>query len=148
MIRGLFSLVLVLALLGGGAAALAQSDTGEIDIVVQNSTGNAPVVLARVLLDGPVITSEFTPDNGKVRFTEVPDGIYRARVFARGGSPVLIVWPDLPRLRPEHAAAALGDLEAGCDVVLGPAIDGGFYLIALQRPLPTHNRLPTMVRAI
>jgi glycosyltransferase A (GT-A) superfamily protein (DUF2064 family) len=42
----------------------------------------------------------------------------------------------------QHARAALGDLEAGCDVVLGPAIDGGFYLIGLARPLPQLFALP------
>jgi glycosyltransferase A (GT-A) superfamily protein (DUF2064 family) len=59
-----------------------------------------------------------------------------ARVFARSNGPLLIAWPDLPRLRREHAAAALDDLAAGCDVVLGPVIDGGFYMIAIARPLP------------
>ncbi len=63
------------------------------------------------------------------------------RVFARSDGPLLIVWPDLPRLRPEHAAAAGGDLAAGCDITLGPAIDGGFYLIGLARPLPQLFRL-------
>ncbi len=82
--RRLFGLCLTLALLAGAAPVLAQTDTGEIDIVVQDAASKAPVVLARVLLDGPVITSEFTGDNGRVRFTEVPDGVYRARVFARG----------------------------------------------------------------
>jgi glycosyltransferase A (GT-A) superfamily protein (DUF2064 family) len=52
------------------------------------------------------------------------------------------VWPDLPRLRSDHAVAALGDLEAGCDVVLGPAVDGGFYLIGVARPLPKLFSLP------
>jgi glycosyltransferase A (GT-A) superfamily protein (DUF2064 family) len=59
-----------------------------------------------------------------------------ARVFVHHDGPLLIVWPDLPRLREHHARAALGDLEAGCELVLGPAIDGGFYLIGLSRPLP------------
>jgi hypothetical protein len=65
-------------------AALAQSDTGEIWITVQDAGTKAPVILARVLLDGPVVTSEFTGNDGKVHFIDVPDGIYRARVFARG----------------------------------------------------------------
>jgi uncharacterized protein len=65
-----------------------------------------------------------------------------ARVFARKDGPLLIVWPDLPRLRPEHAAAALDDLEAGCDAVLGPVIDGGLYLLAIARPLPKLFALP------
>ncbi len=64
------------------------------------------------------------------------------RVFARADGPLLIVWPDLPRLRPEHAAGALEDLDAGCDLVLGPAIDGGFYLVGLARPLPRLFTLP------
>lgn len=63
---------------------MAQSDTGEIDIAVQQASDKKPVVLARVLLDGPVVASEYTGDNGKVAFTDVPDGIYRARVFGRG----------------------------------------------------------------
>ncbi len=88
MTRRLLAFFLILALLLGAAPALAQSDTGEIDIVVQDAGSKAPVVLARVLLDGPVITSEYTGDNGKVHFTEVPDGIYRARVFARGFNAV------------------------------------------------------------
>ena len=65
-----------------------------------------------------------------------------ARVFARHSGPLLIVWPDLPRIRPEHARAALDDLGAGCDVVLGPALEGGFYLIGINRPLPKLFALP------
>jgi glycosyltransferase A (GT-A) superfamily protein (DUF2064 family) len=48
--------------------------------------------------------------------------------------PLLIVWPELPCWRPDHASAALGDLADGCQVSLGPVFDGGFYLVALARP--------------
>jgi glycosyltransferase A (GT-A) superfamily protein (DUF2064 family) len=65
-----------------------------------------------------------------------------ARLFARGVGPVLIIWPDLARWRPDHAISALGDLTAGCDVALGPEFDGGFYMIALARPLPALFQLP------
>ena len=65
-----------------------------------------------------------------------------ARVFARGAGPLIIVWPDLPRLRAVHATAALGDLDAGCDVAFGPVFDGGFYLIAIARPMPKLFALP------
>jgi hypothetical protein len=64
--------------------AYAQSDTGEIDIVVTDAANKKPLDLARVLLDGPVITAEITSSNGKVIFTDVPDGIYRARIVKRG----------------------------------------------------------------
>ncbi len=84
-------------------------------------------------------TSMF-PQNGDGIAGRVADAA--ARVFARAAGPLLIVWPDLPQLRPEHAAGALDDLAAGCDLVLGPAIDGGFYLVGLARPLPQLFSLP------
>jgi glycosyltransferase A (GT-A) superfamily protein (DUF2064 family) len=68
-----------------------------------------------------------------------------ARVFARGPGPLVIVWPDLPLLRPTHGAAALDDLSAGCDVVFGPVFDGGFYLIAIARPMPKLFGMPEQI---
>jgi hypothetical protein len=64
--------------------ARAQSESAQIDIVVVDAATKQPLDLARVLLDGPVITSELTGKNGKVVFTDVPDGIYRARIVRRG----------------------------------------------------------------
>src|SRR5580698_11235126 len=61
--------------------ACAQSDSGEITIAVTDAQTKQAVGLARVLLDGAVITSELTGTNGKVTFTDVPDGIYRCRVI-------------------------------------------------------------------
>ena len=80
------------------------------------------------------------PQNGEGIAGRLADA--SARVLARSGGPLLIVWPDLPQLRVSHAAAALADLEAGCDVVLGPAIDGGLYLVGIARPLPELFALP------
>jgi len=81
-------------------------------------------------------------------FPQIGDGIAArvadaaARVSQHHGGPLLIVWPDLPRLRAEHASAALGDLASGCDVAFGPVIDGGFYLIGVARPMPELFALP------
>jgi len=80
------------------------------------------------------------PQNGDGIAARLADAA--ARVFAHHTGPLLIVWPDLPRLRPEHARAALEDLRAGCDVVLGPAIDGGLYLIGISHPVPKLFALP------
>lgn len=65
-----------------------------------------------------------------------------ARLFTRGDGPVLIIWPDLPRWRANHACGALSDLADGCDVSLGPEFDSGFYMIGLARPLPALFGLP------
>jgi glycosyltransferase A (GT-A) superfamily protein (DUF2064 family) len=80
------------------------------------------------------------PQNGEGIAGRLADA--SSRVLARSGGPLLIVWPDLPRLRPAHAEWALDDLRSGCDVVLGPAIDGGLYLVGIGRPLPELFALP------
>jgi len=80
------------------------------------------------------------PQNGDGIVARVADAA--ARVFGGQDGPLLVAWPDLPRLRPEHASAALDDLGAGCDVVLGPAIDGGLYLIGIRKSLPELFTLP------
>jgi uncharacterized membrane protein YgcG len=64
-------------------ASAQQDDSGSIRIVVVDQASKAPIELARVVLDGPVVTSEFTDKKGLVVFTQVPDGIYRARVVRR-----------------------------------------------------------------
>jgi hypothetical protein len=64
----------------------AQSDTGQVVITVTDAGSKAPIGLARVLLDGPVITPEFTGPDGKVIFDDVPTGIYIARVTKSGYS--------------------------------------------------------------
>jgi rSAM/selenodomain-associated transferase 1 len=58
-----------------------------------------------------------------------------ARAFARGASRVALVGTDAPDVARETAALALAALEAA-DVVLGPAEDGGYVLVALRAPQP------------
>jgi hypothetical protein len=96
--------------------------------------------LRALLGPGPVLF----PQNGDGISGRLTDAV--GRVFGRGhGGPLLIAWPDLPRFGAEVAAAALDDLDAGCDVALGPAFDGGFYLVAVSRPLPALFGLPEHV---
>lgn len=56
--------------------------------------------------------------------------------FERFGGPVLVATTDMPRLGREHAAAALLDLDEGTDLVIGPAHDGGWYLLGVREPRP------------
>jgi rSAM/selenodomain-associated transferase 1 len=46
--------------------------------------------------------------------------------------PAIIVGSDIPALRPKHIAEAF-KLLGHADVVLGPALDGGYWLIGLKR---------------
>lgn len=58
------------------------------------------------------------------------------QLFADGHSHVILVNADSPTLPVSRLTKALTLLEADGDrIVLGPAIDGGYYLIGLKRPL-------------
>jgi uncharacterized protein len=55
--------------------------------------------------------------------------------FAAGATAVVLVGTDSPTLLPALVRQAFGELEAA-DVVLGPAADGGYYLLGCSRWLP------------
>ncbi|MBH0200058.1 MAG: glycosyltransferase [Nitrospira sp.] len=56
-------------------------------------------------------------------------------LFKQGYKRVLIVGTDAPSLPLEYYKHAITLLETH-DLVLGPALDGGYYLIGLNRPFP------------
>ena len=71
-----------------------------------------------------------------------PDGDLGARMatafaaaFAAGAGRVAIIGTDCPGLRADHLTGAFAAL-ATADVVLGPATDGGYYLLGLRCPQP------------
>jgi uncharacterized protein len=53
-------------------------------------------------------------------------------MFAKGYQRVMIVGTDVPSLPLNHYKQALAGLETH-DLVLGPALDGGYYLIGMKR---------------
>ncbi|MDA8164197.1 MAG: TIGR04282 family arsenosugar biosynthesis glycosyltransferase [Desulfobacteraceae bacterium] len=55
--------------------------------------------------------------------------------FGRGAKRAVAVGADCPALSPEVLARAFEELHRK-DVVLGPAMDGGYYLVGLSRPAP------------
>lgn len=55
--------------------------------------------------------------------------------FQQGGERVVIIGSDCPGITPEILAAAFAALHQR-DLVLGPASDGGYYLIGLSRAIP------------
>jgi len=50
-------------------------------------------------------------------------------------APLIFFGADTPDLAPHHIEAAIEGLKTH-EVVIGPAEDGGYYLIAMRRPLP------------
>jgi rSAM/selenodomain-associated transferase 1 len=59
--------------------------------------------------------------------------------FAAGYGRVVIIGSDLPELTAELLRRAFALLEAH-DAVLGPACDGGYWLLGLRRPVPAAFR--------
>lgn len=55
--------------------------------------------------------------------------------FAEGIRRVVLIGTDCPGIRPDHLAGAFQALGRK-DAVIGPARDGGYYLIGLRRPAP------------
>ncbi|THJ21046.1 MAG: glycosyltransferase [Nitrospira sp. CG24D] len=58
-----------------------------------------------------------------------------ATLFGKGYQRVFIVGTDVPSLPLDHYKQALALLDTH-DIVLGPALDGGYYLIGLKQPRP------------
>jgi len=56
-------------------------------------------------------------------------------VHNQSSKPVIITGTDLPSLPAEIITEAVAALKEK-DVVIGPAVDGGYYLIGMQTPLP------------
>lgn len=81
----------------------------------------------------------FTPP---VACAAQPEGDLGARMLAamramlRTAHAGVIIGTDCPDLSPGILAAAFDALK-NAEVVLGPAIDGGYYLIGLRRPIPS-----------
>jgi rSAM/selenodomain-associated transferase 1 len=59
-----------------------------------------------------------------------------ADVFADGPGPVLVLGTDTPHVALDALHSAVGALAGGTDVVLGPAADGGYWLLGLRAPTP------------
>lgn len=83
----------------------------------------------RAWLPGMRLLAQSGPDLG----ARMADAF--ARAFARGASRVALVGTDTPGVTRETVALALSALDAA-DIVLGPAEDGGYYLVALRGPRP------------
>ncbi len=53
-----------------------------------------------------------------------------------GATPVLVIGADVPHVPAASLAEAVAVLAGNVDLVLGPAEDGGYYLVGLSAPAP------------
>ncbi len=79
---------------------------------------------------------------------------HAVRVAARrGASLAVVVGADCPALSAGRLREAFRELRDGADAVLGPTVDGGFYLVGIpaDRPLPVSGvawSTPTALRDV
>ncbi len=58
-----------------------------------------------------------------------------ARLLRAASPPVILIGADIPDLAPCHLLDAAAALHS-CSAVVGPAQDGGYYLLGLRDPMP------------
>jgi rSAM/selenodomain-associated transferase 1 len=110
------------------------------DLVGRLSVVPARRVLAFAPADAETLFATVVGD----RFTLVPqaDGDLGRRLssfigqqLATGAGPVVVLGSDSPTLPLDYVEQAFAELEHA-DVVLGPATDGGYYLVGCARHVP------------
>lgn len=101
------------------------SAVGRVEIVLAGSPDGAD--FRKFLPSGARFEPQGDGDLG-ARLTRLVE-----RAFGAGAGRVLLVGSDCPGMCPEDVTAALDLLERE-EVVVGPAVDGGYYLIGLRGP--------------
>lgn len=125
----------------------------------------ADVVAGCGMIDGVTVRVAYTEDGGTSGFVKAGVGADQLMpqrgadlgdrergvfedLFRDGFSPVVMIGSDLPTLPAQRVVEALDRLRASDDrVVLGPANDGGYYLIGLAAR-PGHAAVPDLFTGI
>ena len=125
---------LIPALSANAAADLACAMLLDVWQTVEACPGVCPILVTTERGNFPVAV---TPDRIWLQGEgDLGERIERIVTRALFSSPaVLAIGADSPALTPDHLAGALAKLESN-DAVLGPAPDGGFYLLGLRRCPP------------
>lgn len=114
----------------GDAAAAPAASAGEVTVFAAVDPPDAAAELAGLVPDTTRLLGQRGTGLGERLTAATGD------VLGAGHRPVVVIGTDVPTLTPGRLAAAFGALAAGHDVVFGPALDGGYYLAGLSRPLP------------
>lgn len=82
------------------------------------------------------------PNSGFLKLVQVGEGLGERmaaafdRAFARGHDRVVIIGSDCPGVTTALLEQAFAELDTH-EIVVGPATDGGYYLLGLRHPQPT-----------
>ncbi|HEU0051682.1 MAG TPA: TIGR04282 family arsenosugar biosynthesis glycosyltransferase [Longimicrobium sp.] len=111
------------------AEALALAGEG-VEVRVHFTPSDAREEVEAWLGDGPVYLAQApSPELGERMRTAFGDA------FAAGHDRVLIIGSDLPEVSRDALGRALRLLDAH-EAVIGPAADGGYWLLGLRAPVP------------
>jgi len=105
------------------------------DLLERLVAGRFALDLAWAVGPGEAVPEAFWPGVGSVRQegADLGERLHRALAAAAAGgaAAVAALGSDHPTVEVEVVEQAFAAIEAGADVALGPAEDGGYYLIAL-----------------
>ncbi len=104
------------------------------DLLARLAGGSFELQLAWALEPGEPLPEGFWPGVGNLRQegADLGDRLFGAlAAAARDGAAVAALGSDHPTVEVELVERAFAAVESGADVALGPAEDGGYYLIAL-----------------
>ncbi len=121
---------LIGALTARQAAALHQAFLD--DMLARLEAGGLPLAIAWAVEAG-----EPLPPTGHRAFAQegatLGERLYRGLRHLADDHPIVIaVGSDHPEMPVERPLEAVAKIEAGADLVLGPAADGGYYLLAVR----------------
>ncbi|MDX6564252.1 MAG: uncharacterized protein QOD65_4066 [Gaiellales bacterium] len=123
---------LVPPLSGEQAASLQRALLLDTIAACRRETGDVRLLVAseyeRSALDALVPGTPIELQRGRGLADALEHGVFDHL----SGGPVAIISSDLPGLPAGSIAEATGALAAGADVVLGPAMDGGYWLVAMR----------------
>lgn len=102
-----------------------------LDLVGRFSGGPAELRIYWALADGEAIP-DGPPGGRRQRGEGLGERLAGAIAASVDVEKVALVGSDHPELSVARIEEAFAALEAGADVVFGPALDGGYYLVALR----------------
>jgi glycosyltransferase A (GT-A) superfamily protein (DUF2064 family) len=125
------------------AAAVLLADAPPLDEALEHDLGPGRAAALRAELTAQATAWGRRLAGGCFDVTDTGESV--SDRIARHSGPLLVIWPVLPRPRLQDGEGALEDLRTGADLVFGPVMDGGLYLLGLARP--TAELLPELERA-